>query len=109
MALMQAYNDALAALYEHVGFTEDYVVYAVDDKTDMFWRLRENDDEVIFAETLEALNSDGDYYSGEIYRQRFYDKWVYRGSELTMVFVDTHVDGNRFFAFFSNDKEVVVQ
>lgn len=55
---------------------------------------------------MDGFNSDGNYYVDEIYAQRFYEKWVYRGNEFTMIFVDTHMDGNKFFAVFSNDKEV---
>lgn len=104
MNLMQQFNDAQQALYDHVGFVEDWVVYAIDDRTDMFWQI--SDGEVKFAETMEKFNSDGDYYQDEIYTQRFYKKYVYRGEELTMIFVDTHTDGNKFFAFYRNDKEV---
>ena len=55
---------------------------------------------------MEKFNSNGDYYESEIYTQRFYEKHVYRGNELTLIFVDTHVDGNKFFAIFSNEKEL---
>jgi hypothetical protein len=104
MKLLEEYNNALEALYKHVDFTPDWVVYPIDDRTTMYWQIL-NKDTVKFAETIEAFNSDGDYYSDEIYCQRFYDQWVYRGEELTMIFVDTHTDGNKFFAIFANDKE----
>jgi len=104
MSLLSDFNDAKQALYDHVEFTEDWVVYAIEDRTEMFWCIQEG--EVRYSETIEKFNSDGDYYVDEIYTQRFYSKHVYRGSELTMIFVNPHVDGNRFFAFFSNDKKI---
>ena len=104
MMLMHAYNRAKKAIYDHVGFVEDWVVYAIEDHTDMFWK--EDGENVKFANTIEDFNSDGNYYEYEIYTQRFYDRWVYRGAELTMIIVDTHTDGNRFFAVFSNSLEV---
>lgn len=107
MKLIDDFNQAKQALYDHVGFKEDWVVYAIEDRTHMFWSISHSDGtEVKFGETMEQMESDGDYYTNEIYTQRFYKKHVYRGAELTMIFVDTHTDGNKFFAFYSNDKEV---
>jgi hypothetical protein len=64
--------------------------------------------EVKFAETIEALDDweAGEYYSNEIYTQRFLPKWVYRTDDYTMICVDTHVDGNKFLQIFDNAKEV---
>lgn len=104
MDLIVKYNAAKQALYDHVGFVEDWVIYAIEDRTEMMWQ--KDSAEVKYAENLEKFNSDGDYYVDEIYTQRFYKQWVYRGDELTMIFVDTHTDGNRFFAVYLNDKEV---
>ena len=102
--LMKNYNRAKQAIYDHVGFVEDWVVYAIEDRTDAFWS--EDGEYIKYAHTIEDFSSDGNYYEDEIYTQRFYDKWVYRGAELTMIFVDTHTDGNKFFAVYSNSLEV---
>jgi len=75
MSIIDQYNSAKRALYNHVGFVEDWVVYAIEDRTEMVWS--EDGSEVKFAETVEKFNSDGDYYVDEIYTQRFYEKWVY--------------------------------
>ena len=109
MDLMESFNKAKQALYEHVGFKEDWVVYAIEDRTDMFWFVDVKEEKFVrFAEDENALYSysDGDYYEDEIYTQRFYSKWVYRGKDITMIFVDTHTDGNRFFAIYDNTKEI---
>ena len=106
MELMKNYNNALQALYDHVGFKEDWAICPIDDSTDCFWVLDENQGFVRFADTMETLNSDGDYYEDEIYKQRFYTKHVYCGENLTMVFCDTHTDGMKYFRFFDNSKEV---
>jgi len=102
--LMENYNKALQAIYDHVGFVEDWVVYPIDDRTGMYFIL--SAESVKYAETIEKMVSDGDYYQDEIYTQRFYEKHIYRGEKLTMVFVDTHTDGNKFFAVFDNAKEI---
>lgn len=107
LKLMKNFDDAKQALYDHVGFVEDWTVYAIENRIDMFWRV--DNGSVKFARTMKEFNSDGDYYKNEIYTQRFYDKHIYRGTGLTMIFVDTHTDGNKFFAFYHNSKEVPLQ
>jgi hypothetical protein len=108
MDVIDNYNDALQSLYDAVGFVEDWAVLPIDDRTDMFWHVDEVDNCVRYAESMEVLDSDGDYYENQIYKQRFYNKWIYRGEKLTMIMVDTNIDGNRFFAFYDNDKEVKI-
>jgi hypothetical protein len=107
MKLLEDFEKAKQALYDHVGFVEDWTVYPIDDRTDMFWTLDETEKCIRYADSIEALNSDGDYYENEIYKQRFYNKWIYRGEKLTMIIVNTHTDGNCFFAFYDNEKEVL--
>lgn len=106
MKLIEKFNIALQALYDHVGFKEDWVVYAVEDCTEMYWKLIDNNSCVKFADSMKKFESDGDYYEYTIYTQRFYNKWIYRGKDLTMIFTDTNTDGNKFFTFFDNSKEV---
>lgn len=106
MDIMNYWVKAQQDLYDHVGFVEDWVAYAIDDRTDMFWTIGGNDEFVRYAEDINTLNSNGDFYEDEIYHQRFYPKWVYRGEKYTMIIVDTHTDGNKFFAFYDNEKEV---
>lgn len=108
MNLMVNFEKAKQDLYDHVGFKKDWVVYAAEDRTDMLWIVNELDEYVRYAKTKEEIYSDGDYYKDQIYTQRFYKKWVYRGEKLTMIMVDTHTDGNRFFAFYDNEKEIKV-
>ena len=104
MNLMESYEKAKQDLYDHVGFTEDWVVCPIDDQTHCFWDLK--GDSVKFSETMEKFNSDGDYYLDEIYTQRFYSKWVYEGEKYTMVFCNPGVDGMKWFRVFDNSKRV---
>ena len=95
-------------IFDYFGYVEDWVVIPLDDATDFFWCLDKNEDNVLFALIKENVfeGTDEDVFSNEVYRQRFLKKWVYRGKDYTMICVDTHTDGNKFFAFFSNNKEV---
>lgn len=109
--MIETYNKALQAIYDHVGFVEDWAVYPIEDRNKMFWSIGINNDTVKFAETKDKFNSGGDYSGGdyyvyEIYKQRFYNKWIYRGDNYTMIIVDTHTDGNKFFAVFDNNMEI---
>lgn len=103
--LMQNYNVALQAIYDHVGFVEDWVIYPIDDKTDYVWKI--NEDELKYAKNLEDFNGGGGaYYIDEIYKQRFYTNHVYRGEKLTLIFCNPGVDGMKYFRIFDNSKEV---
>jgi hypothetical protein len=106
MNLIQEFEEAKAALYEHVGFVEDWVVCPIDDTTHMYWDV--DDDVVRYAPDIELFHSDGKYYEDDIYKQRFYSKWVYEGRQFTMIFCDPHVDGAKWFRVFDNTKRVKV-
>jgi hypothetical protein len=93
------------------GFEDGYVVYALEDYRDYYWELpfgEGREGEVHYAETIEDLKDKeaGNYYVNDIYTQRFYNKWVWRGKDYTMIFCDTHTDGNKFFGVYSNNKEI---
>jgi len=104
MELISNYNKALQAIYEHVGFVEDWVVYPIDDCTESFWCVDGNS--VKYADTEEKFNSDGYYYLDDIYTQRFYSKWVYEGEKYTMIFCNPGVDGMKWFRIFDNAKRL---
>ncbi len=105
--MMTAFKDARQKLYRHVGFVENGAVYPIEDRTETYWRTDKDEREFVeYAEAPEAVGTPYEFYEDEIYTHRFYKKSVYRGKKLTMIFVDTRVDDGKFFAFFSNDKEV---
>lgn len=104
-SLIETYNQALQAIYDHVGFVEDWVVYPINDSTPYWWKL--GSESVSFAEHKEDVeNNTDDTYDDEIYTQRFYQKHVYEGKDYTMVFVDTHTDGMKWFRIFDNSKRI---
>lgn len=93
-------------IYEYFGFLEDWVVLPFDDRRNYYWILVD-EDSVQYAEIKEdIINDTGTYYQDEIYKQRFYKQWVYRGKDYSMIMVDTHTDGNRFLAIYDNKKEM---
>lgn len=103
--IIQQYEEAKQALYDHVGFVEDWVVYAIDDQTDMWWEI--DNGVVRYAEDVKTLTTqEGNYYEDEIYTQRFYTKHVYEGPDLTLIFCDPHIDGCEWFRIFDNKKRI---
>lgn len=109
---MKNYNDAKQALYDHVGFKEDWVFYPIDDCTEYYWTINWSTSSpegysVSYADTIENLREGGDdnYWVDDIYTQRFYKKWVYRGERYTMIFCNPGVDGMKYFRIFDNEKE----
>lgn len=99
------FTDARQALYDHVGFVEDWVTYPIADYTSLPWCIIDGE-YVKYADDMEKFLSDGDYYTADVYKQRFYKKHVYEGKDLTMVIMDTHVDGMKYFGFFANKNRV---
>ena len=106
MGLIENYEKAKQAIYDHVGFEEDWVVCPIDDCTDKYWFIDAENEEVHYADTKDELFEEDNHYVDEIYKQRFYDKWVYVGKDFTMVFCNPGVDGMKWFRIFANDKWV---
>jgi len=109
MELLDDYFKLQKEIYNHFGYVEDWVAIPLDDARDYVWKIEGGDEgSVLFADSIEQLNDEeaGDYYSNEIYTQRFLPKWVYRSEDYTMICVDTHTDGNKFLQVFDNSKEV---
>ena len=106
LELITKYEEALQAIYDHVGFKEDWVIAPLDNCLEMYWDVRNGS--VIFSKTIEGFHDDDshDHYRDELYTQRFYNKWVYEGNDFTMVFCDPHVDGMKWFRLFDNSKRI---
>jgi hypothetical protein len=92
-------------LYNHVGFVEDWVICPIADCTKYFWYT---DGEMVkYADSKEEyFSKSGNYYLDEVYKQRFYDKWIYEGKKYTMIFTKPGVDGMTYFSFFDNSKKM---
>lgn len=107
MKLIESYQKALQDIYNHVNFTEDWVVYPIDDCTEYYWNT--DNITVNYATSEKELkNKTGNYYEDDVYKQRFYEKWIYEGKEITMIFCDPHVDGMKWFRIFDNAKRILV-
>lgn len=108
------YNRLRDMVFAHVGYVEDWRVLPLEDSRKEYWQLVlgstvDGYEAVRFHEDAQVLldpNGYKDYYENEVYHQRFLPKWVYRGADLTMVVVDTHVDGNQFLQVFDNRNEI---
>ena len=119
MNIVEEFNKARQAIFDHCGYREDWVIIPLFDTTNMYWSVDKEEDEWIrFSENKEALkywlenNVSGIYgdevYEDEIFTQRFLTKWVYRGEKYTLVCVDTHTDGNKLLRIMKNEYEVNV-
>ena len=107
LKLIDEYQKALNAVYDHVGFTEDWVICPLEDSRGYVWYVEKDDEYVKFADTIEQFFSNGDYYQDKIYTQRFYNKWVYEGEDFTMIFCNPGVDGMKYFKLFDNKKRIL--
>lgn len=105
MDAINEYFKVLKEVYNYFGFKEEWVALPLDDRREFDWKIID-DVEIQYGKRDDILNDTGEYYSNEIYKQRFYNKWIYRGKDCTMIMVDTHSDGNKFLAIFDNSKEI---
>jgi hypothetical protein len=106
MKLIENYKAALQDIYDHVGFKEDWVICPIDDQTDSYWNT--DGENVKWADTVEEFETEnGNFYQDEVYKQRFYSKWVYEGELFTMIFCNPHTDGMTWFRIFNNSKRIL--
>lgn len=110
MKLLSDYLFIKEVIHEYFGYVEDWVSIPMEDSREYYWYLEgeAHGDSVLYADTVEQLedHDGGNYYSDEIYTQRFLKQWVFYGKDYTMVSCDTHVDGNKFLRIFDNSKRV---
>ena len=102
MKLLNEYFKLQKEIHDYFGYVEDWVFIPLHDDTAYYWTLTE--DEVIFWESEEEFRK-GEFYSYEIYTQRFLPKWVYEGEDYTMIVSDTQMDNNKCLAVFDNKKK----
>jgi len=107
MKLLKEYFEIQQKIYDYFGYVEDWVVIPIEDKTEYYWCVQGTDKsgDVVYAKDVKDFAT-GDYYSNELYQQRFLPRCVYRGEDYTMICVDTHTDGNKFLQIFDNKKEI---
>lgn len=99
--LVENYFKAKQAIYDHVGFEEDWVSCPLSDQTDFYWNvdLDREEDQIIFSlsditirkyiagiNVLEYEEEELVYYACYLFKQHFYDKWIYRGEKFTLIF-----------------------
>ena len=106
MNIFDEYFKLQQEIYNYFGFKEDWVVLPLDDRRGYVWSIIDEDEVIYGSSATDISDYPENCYSDEIYKQRFYSKWIYRGEEYTMIMVDTHTDGNRFLAIYDNLKEV---
>lgn len=112
MELLKRYLELQEQIYNFFGYKEDYVVIPLEDSTECYWYLDQDQDGrgyVSFSEeplSIELISEGDEFYQDVIYTQRFLPKWVYRADNYTMICVDTRTDGNKFLRVFDNSKEL---
>jgi hypothetical protein len=109
MKELDDFLDAKEKVFKYFEYKESHRVVPIVDFRKYYWAIIDNEaqGEIVFheEELTEERLSDEDYYTAEIYTQRFLKKWVYRKNLYTMIYVDIQIDDNKFLAIFSNKKE----
>lgn len=109
--LIEDYFNLELQVHEMFGYKEDWVKIPLADHREYFWILQQDEDgkgggQVLYAETEEKLEDmgAGNYYSADIYTQRFLRKWVYECNGFTLIAMDPATDGNHYLGVFDNTK-----
>ena len=103
---LQDYFKLQRDIYREFGYIEDWKVYPLDDQTDCFWFVHE--DQVVFHDEYidqDTLNGSL-YYREEIATDIHLDKSIWECENYTMVLIDTRTDGNVFLTIFDNKKKI---
>lgn len=107
--MIDEYFELQEKIHEYFGYKEDWVVIPLMDYRQYYWNLDGEgmDGHVLYRNQpiTDEIFEQGDYYDATIYTQRFLSKWVYRTKEHTLICMDTHTDGNKYFGIFDNKKE----
>lgn len=119
---LNKYFELQKEILDYFGFPATWKEIPIDDATQYYWRVTDDEDEVKYCEedNLEEarrlLKDEDDeewyklhgdkLYSNEIYTYCHLDKYIYRTADYTMICVDTHCDGNKFLQIFDNAKEI---
>ena len=90
-------------IHKFFKYVEDWKVIPLQDHRNYYWSLPSDEGPVHYWKT-QKLYDQGEYYSAEIYTQRFLPKWVYHTDKYTLVCMDTQTDGNKFLGIFDNAK-----
>lgn len=118
MKALDNFLEAQQEVWDYFGYVEDWVAIPIDDRRKNYWTIIKGNkttdielsypDSVVYSRkplTAEVVSDGGEYYMDSIYYQRFLPKHIYEGEDFTMICVDTHTDGNKFLAIYSNDKK----
>ena len=96
------YFKAKQDLFDAVGFIPSWTEYPIEDNREYYWMF--NNSEVVFCKDGKFDDESEDFYYDTIYKDRFYKKHIYTGTDITMIFCDTQTDGMKVFGIFDNAK-----
>jgi len=100
MELMEAYDKALQDLCDHVGFVKEWISRSIEDKTKLNWEIIHDCKLLEPYRILRISNKD-------IHTDLIFDlTQLYSGEKLTMILVRNRMEDYKFFAIFSNDREI---
>ena len=109
--LIDSYFNTQKALFEALGYRQDWVKIPVEDCRGCHWMIvgseKSSATQIVYMDgpLSEEILSKGDFYCGTLYTQRFLPQWVYRTDTHTMISVDTHCDGNKVLMIFDSGLE----
>lgn len=111
MDQLKQYFTLQQQIFDYFDYKEDWHVLPLSDDTASYWMLQQEADGsgvVVWSDTPlteKSIEAGTHIYSGIIYTQRHLPRWVYPGTEYTLVCVDTQTDWNKLLMIFDNAKQ----
>ena len=104
--LLTKHEQIYDEVFTYFGYKGNWRELLIADKTDVFWYISENAEEVRYSyQPLIPEDRHNTDYSAYIMQNLCYN--ICRGNDYTMIAIDTECDGNCFLAIFDNTKELV--
>ena len=107
--ILDDYSSLQAKIYDYFDLDEDSVTLPIVYHKDMFWTIinHETYSSVKYASKKEDVqNATGNYFDDEIYLPGVNGKWGCRGSECTMIIVQTENPSVISMYIFDTAKEI---
>jgi len=108
------YTNALNAIYTHVNFTPEWIVYPILNKINHFWTINNG---IVYLSSsqsnltlfLQSGKIQGDLTFGPIYTQVFYKQHVYTGKDFTLIFYNSEMYNMKYFLIVSNKNQIPLE
>ena len=100
---LSQYESLEKKIHDYFGYIEDWVTIPIKDLTNVYWGF--DGQSLLFAYDKADIEKE-EYFSYELYEQRFLNTYVYERPDYTMICCDTQCDGNKYLVILDNSMNI---